>query len=71
MSDAADPAKGRYQILGLMRLYGLALTALGLILWRTAWVGITQPLLGRITIVVGMAVLTVIPALLRRHWRRP
>ena len=69
MNETADPAKRQYQILGLLRLYGLALTALGLILWRTAWVGITQPFLGRIVIVIGMAVLTVIPALLKRHWR--
>ncbi len=69
--NAPDPARQRFQLMAVLRLYGLALVALGMVLWRTAWLGVTQPHLGRIVIVVGMIVLTLLPALLRRHWRRP
>jgi hypothetical protein len=65
-----DPAKVRFQIIGLLRLYGLALIALGFVLWKSHWLGVTQPRVGRITVAVGVLVLTVLPALLRRHWRR-
>jgi len=65
-----DPARQRFLIIGTLRLYGLALIALGFVLWRTDWVGVTQPHLGRIVVAVGVFVLTVVPAVLRRMWRR-
>jgi len=65
-----DPSKMRFRIIGLMRLYGLLLVALGFALWKTHWLGVTQPRVGRITVAVGVAVLALLPALLRRHWRR-
>ena len=65
-----DVARQRFRIVAAFRLYGIALISLGFVLWKTAWVGVTQPYLGRVVIAVGMAVLTLLPALLRRMWRR-
>ncbi len=65
-----DPAKRRFQIMVAFRVYGLVLIALGLVIWKTHWVGVTHPQVGRITVAAGVGVLTVIPALLRRQWRR-
>ena len=69
-ADATDPAKLRFQLIALMRLYGLALVVLGFVLWRTDWLGFTHPRVGRITVAAGVGVLTILPALLRRRWRR-
>ena len=65
-----DPARQRFLIVAALRVYGILLIALGFILWRTGWVGVVQPYLGRIVVAVGVFVLTVLPALLRRRWRR-
>lgn len=63
-------ARRRFQIVMAIRLYGLALIALGLALWRTDWVGVTQPKLGAYTLAGGVLVLVAVPRLIVRHWRR-
>ena len=73
MTEILNPrvARQRFQIVMALRLYAFALIALGLVLWRTDWVGVTQPLLGRYTLGVGAIVLVAGPRLLMRRWRRP
>jgi len=63
-------ARQRFQIVMAIRLYSLALIALGLMLWRTDWVGVVQPKLGAYTLGVGVVVLVAVPRLVMRHWRR-
>lgn len=63
-------ARQRFQIVMAVRLYALALIALGLVLWRTDWIGVVQPRLGVYTLVVGVLVLVAVPRLIMRRWRR-
>lgn len=70
MSAQPDLWRARFRLVGLFRLYGLALVALGLVVWRTDWVGGTNAAVGRVVVAAGAAVLFLAPALLKRRWRR-
>lgn len=66
----AERARRRFQMLTGLRLAGLMAAATGVALWQ-GWVfGVVAPGYGRGTLALGIAFLFVLPAILRRRWRR-
>lgn len=63
-------ARQRFRIVLLFRVYGIALAVLGMVLWRTDWVGTVQPLLGRLVLLAGVLDVVLLPRLLGWWWRR-
>ena len=71
-APTTDPAKPRFIVLQLARLAGVALAAIGVLLWQTPSIGGTpQPVPGKALFAIGLFLTLVVPALLRRRWRTP
>lgn len=69
MTMDPETAKRRYIQLSLMRMAGIALVILGLALWRRGVFDIQHETAGKLVAVVGVALMFLIPAILRRRWR--
>lgn len=72
MTDPAeDPAKTRFLTLQLARLGGLLVVVTGVVVWRSDTIGAPQPTAGKALFALGLFLMLVVPALLRKHWRSP
>ena len=71
-APTTDPAKPRFLALQLARLTGVAIAAIGVLLWQTPSIGgAAQPVPGKALFALGLFLTLVVPALPRRRWRAP
>jgi hypothetical protein len=69
MTDkAADPARARFFILGLVRLGGVVLAFFGISIMAKRWIE-PADLIGGALIVMGAIEVLVVPRVLTRQWR--
>lgn len=73
MSDAPDPAMGRFMIIQAMRLIGalLALAGIAVLTRRIAALDGLPELAGYAFLAVGLVEFLVVPQVLARKWRSP
>lgn len=64
-----DPARGRFAIINLVRLAGVALVLLGILAARDVF-ALSNPI-AYAAIVLGLFGVFVVPRLLARRWRSP
>lgn len=65
-----DPARPRYFVMVFARLAGVAVAIFGLLALNGNIAGVT-PLAGGVFLVIGMAVMAVVPVWMARRWRTP
>lgn len=73
MSDAPDPAMGRFMVIQGVRLMGalVALAGIAVLTHRFAMFDGMPEAVGYVLLVIGIADFLVIPQVLARKWRSP
>ena len=62
-------AKRRLLRLGLVRLLGIVLAVAGVQIWRRGAFGFQDETGGKLIVILGVALMFLVPAMMRRHWR--
>lgn len=69
MTDA-DPARGRFIVLSVLRFGGVAIALTGISIVAKRWIE-PADILGPVLIVVGVIDVLVLPVILAGRWRSP
>ena len=64
-----EQAKRRFFLLGGLRLLGIVMTVFGVQVWQRGAFGFQDETGGKVLALFGVALMFLVPAMLRRRWR--